>query len=74
MVIAGNPNPVLQKEVSRLGKEEKEKLLMDAGITVQISPEEGIAMKALLGIPWSKNTNTPKVTYLHRCLSILYVA
>ena len=54
MVTAGNPNPVLQKEVSRLGKEEKKKLLMDAGITVQISPEEGIAMKASLGIPWSK--------------------
>ena len=54
MVTAGNPNTVLQKEVNRLGKEEKKKLLMDAGITVQISPEEGIAMKALLGIPWSK--------------------
>ena len=40
--------------MSRLGKEEKKKLLMDAGITVQITPEEGIAMKASLGIPWCK--------------------
>ena len=54
MVTAGNPNPVLQKEVSRLGKEEKKELQMDAGTMVQISPEEGIAMKASLGIPWSK--------------------
>ena len=54
MVTAGNPNPVLQKEVSRIGKEEKKKLLVDAGIMVLISPEEGTAMKALLGIPWSK--------------------
>ena len=50
----GNPNPVLQKEVSRLGKKEKKEVTNDAGITVQISTEEGIAMKASLGIPWSK--------------------
>ena len=46
--------------MSRLGKEAKEKLLMGAGVIVQISPEEGITMKASLGIPCIVlTTNTP---------------
>ena len=42
------------EEVKALGREERQKLLRDAGITLEIPAEQGLAMKADLAIPWSK--------------------
>ena len=44
----------LQAEVKGLPAEERKKLLLSAGITLDIPPEKGLAMKADLAIPWNK--------------------
>ena len=36
-----------------LGKKEKKKLLNSAGIRAEMRPEEGLALKASLGLPWN---------------------
>ena len=43
-----------QAEVKAITKEERQKLLTSAGITIDIPPEQGVAMKADLAIPWNK--------------------
>ena len=35
-------------------REERQKILRDAGITLDVSAEDGVAMKTALGIPWNK--------------------
>ncbi len=50
----GQSSSQLQDEVKCLGKEERQKLLMDAGFTVDIPPEHGLAMKVDLGMTWFK--------------------
>ena len=44
----------LQAEVKMLTSEERRYLLTSAGITVDIPPEQGLAIKANLAIPWNK--------------------
>ena len=44
----------LQAEVKMLSSEERQDLLKSAGITIDIPPEQGLAMKADLAIPWNK--------------------
>ena len=44
----------LQAEVKGLPAEDRMKLLSSAGITLDIPPEKGLAMKADLAIPWNK--------------------
>ena len=45
---------VLKEELRSLDKEERSKLLHDAGMTINIPPEQGLAMKADLALPWNK--------------------
>ena len=45
---------VLHQELRSLTNKEQNKLLLDAGLTVDIPPEEGLAMKADLAISWNK--------------------
>ena len=44
----------LQAEVKALTQQEKQQLLAGAGFTIDIPPEQGLAMKADLAIPWNK--------------------
>ena len=44
----------LQAEVKMLSSEERQDLLKSAGITIDIPPEQGLAMKADFAIPWNK--------------------
>ena len=44
----------LQAEVRALSAEERQDLLKSAGITIDIPPDQGLAMKADLAIPWNK--------------------
>ncbi len=48
----GQCSSQLQDEVKCLGKEERQKLLADAGFTVDIPAEHGLAMKVDLGMTW----------------------
>ena len=45
---------VLHQELRSLTKDERSKLLVDARLTIDIPPEQGLAMKADLAIPWNK--------------------
>jgi hypothetical protein len=44
----------LQAEVKGLPANERNQLLESAGITLDIPPEKGLALKANLAIPWNK--------------------
>jgi hypothetical protein len=44
----------MQEEIRHLGKEERQSLLFSGGFTVDIPPEQGLAVKADLAIPWNK--------------------
>ena len=43
---------MLEDELRALSMEKKEQLLHDAGITVNIPPMQGLAIKSMLSIPW----------------------
>ena len=45
---------LLREEIRSLSKNEKNSLLKNAGITLDISPEQGLAIKADLTLPWNK--------------------
>ena len=45
---------VLHQELQSLTKDERSKLLVDAGLMIDIPREQGLAMKADLPIPWNK--------------------
>ena len=44
----------LQDELKTLTREERQEILKSAGVTIDIPPEQGLAMKADLAIPWNK--------------------
>lgn len=41
-------------ELRRLGREERQSIIREAGLRLEIPPGEGLAMKSELGIPWNK--------------------
>lgn len=49
-----NSSLVLHQELRSLTKDEQSKLLVDAGLTIDIPPEQGLAMKDDLAILWNK--------------------
>ena len=48
------PETVLEEEIRVLGREEKNKILTEAGISLDIDANTSLAMKATLGIPWNQ--------------------
>lgn len=65
LVSAGDARSQLQAEIRHLTKEERQRLLVDAGFTLDIPPGQGLAMKADLGIPWNKLRTIRRQGYLH---------
>jgi hypothetical protein len=53
-VSMGASSVQLQVEVQSLTKDERQQLLRDAGFSVDIPAEVGLALKADLGLPWRK--------------------
>lgn len=41
-------------ELRRLGQEERIAIIKEAGLALDIPPDEGLAMKTELGLPWNK--------------------
>lgn len=41
-------------ELRRLGSDERQMIIREAGLTIEVKPEQGLAMKTELGIPWNK--------------------
>ena len=46
VLTSDDPATLLREEIRSLSKNEKNSLLKDAGITLDISPEQGLAIKA----------------------------
>ena len=51
---SSSPSSLLQRELTTLSKAERQALLQGAGVVVNIPPEQGLAMKADLALPWNK--------------------
>ena len=49
---AEDADTLFEDELRCLSEERKEKVLHDAGITINIPPKQGLAIKSILGIPW----------------------
>ena len=45
---------LFEDELRCLSEVRKEKILHDAGITINTSPKQGLAIKPMLGIPWNR--------------------
>ena len=45
---------IFETELKSLDRKEKERLLKSAGITKGMTPEQGLALKADLGLPWNR--------------------
>ena len=45
---------IFETELKSLDRKEKERLLKSAGITKGMTPEQGLALKADMGLPWNK--------------------
>lgn len=54
LVSCGDSSTQLREEIKHLSKTERQELLHTAGFTLDIPPEQGLAMKADLGLPWNK--------------------
>ena len=54
IVSAGASSSQLCDEVRALTREERCKLLQEAGFSTDIPAEHGLAMKADIGLPWAK--------------------
>ena len=54
LVSSGSSPQQLAEEVRVLSSDERQKLLTDAGFSIEIAANKGLAMKADLGIPWNK--------------------
>ena len=54
LVSMGEPCDLLQNEVEYLDDAERQALLQQAGVVSHISPEQALAIKADLGIPWTQ--------------------
>ncbi|KAK3721669.1 hypothetical protein QZH41_013820, partial [Actinostola sp. cb2023] len=44
-------------EIRRLGREERRDIVSEAGLSIEIPPDEGLAMRSERGIPWNKIRN-----------------
>jgi hypothetical protein len=53
-VSGGESSTQLRAEMDSLTKQERQSLLHEAGFTVDIPPDVGLALKADLALPWRK--------------------
>ena len=53
-ISGGDSSSQMQEEIRSLSKGERQKILKEANLTIDIPPEHGVAMKADLALPWNK--------------------
>ena len=54
VISGGDASKQLQDELHCLSSEERKQLLRDSGFRLDVSAEQGLAMKADLAIPWNQ--------------------
>ena len=54
LISSGSSPQQLAEEVRTLSSEERQRLLTDAGFSIDIATNKGLAMKADLALPWNK--------------------
>ena len=54
VISGGESHLQLQDEIHVLPKEERQRILREGGFYLEIPPEQGLAMKAHLALPWHK--------------------
>lgn len=54
VVSCGDSTSQIQAELKTLTKPEREEILRNARLSLEIPAEQGLAMKADLGLPWNK--------------------
>ena len=53
-VVSGSPEAATAQLQEELGREEREKMLYSSGFNSKITPQEALAMKVNLNLPWKK--------------------
>lgn len=53
-ISGGDASLQMRSEIRALSKEEREAVLQEAGLPIEIPPNHALAMKADLSLPWSK--------------------
>ena len=53
-ISSGESTNVLLSEVKRLSPQRRSQMLKNAGITIDIPAQQGLALKTDLGLPWKK--------------------
>ena len=53
-ISGGDSSRQMQEEIRSLSKGERQKILKEANLTIDIPPEHSVAMKADLALPWNK--------------------
>lgn len=54
VISGGDLTCQLQSELHCLSRDERQQLLKDSGLTLDVSAEQGLAMKADLALPWNQ--------------------
>ena len=68
IVSGGEASTLLENEIKWLSDEEKQHLLVESGIAmdIKVSAEQGLAIKAGLAIPWHKLRHLRRsASYMH---------
>ncbi len=65
LVGGGNSHILMTEEVKRLGQDERQKILLNAGLKLEIPSEMGLAMKADLALPWNKLREIRRYTSIY---------
>ena len=65
-ISGGSPDALLQQELQTFSTADRQQLLTEADIMVHTPPEQGLAMKADLALPWHKMREIRRYTLVHK--------
>lgn len=74
LVSGGDSAAQLREEIKHLTKSERQELLHNAGFTLDIPPEQGLAMKADLGLSWNKLRIIRRQAHFFNALAKLFAS
>ena len=74
IVSAGEASTLLETEIKWLSDEEKQHMLVESGIAmdIKVSADKGLAIKAGLAIPWHKLRHLQRLSCTHSTAFFFY--